>query len=183
MFDGGGLPTTPAHAWARGVAILPEDRKAAGIAPSLSVHENVLLSWRRSAPGWINPARERGVVAPLLRRLAVRARGPAQPVRTLSGGNQQKAILGRCLAVGPRLLLLDEPTRGVDIGTKAEIYDHIAALANEGMAVIFASSELPEVLALATTVMVLARGQQRLFARNEGLDEASVLSAAFSFEA
>ncbi len=183
LFDGGGLPATPAHAWARGVAILPEDRKAAGIAPNLSVHENMLLSWRRTAPGWINPARERGVVAPLMRRLAVRARGPAQLVRTLSGGNQQKAILGRCLAAAPRLLLLDEPTRGVDIGTKAEIYDHIAALANEGMAVIFASSELPEVLALATTVMVLARGQQRLCAPNEGLDEASVLSAAFSFEA
>ena len=113
----------------------------------------------------------------------MRARGPWQRVRTLSGGNQQKAILGRCLAVGPRLLLLDEPTRGVDVGTKAELYDRVAALANEGMAVIFASSELPEVLALATTVMVLARGKQRLLSPNEGLDEAGVLAAAFDFAA
>jgi ABC-type sugar transport system ATPase subunit len=179
FFDGAGLPATPRNAWARGIAILPEDRKAAGIAPNLSLHENMLLSWRRAAPSWISTARERAVVGPLMRRLAVRARGPEQRVRTLSGGNQQKAILGRCLAVGPRLLLLDEPTRGVDIGTKAEIYDRVAALANEGMAVIFASSELPEVLALATTVMVLARGQQRLLSPNEGLDEAAMLTAAF----
>ena len=183
VFGEPGLPATPRQAWARGIATLPEDRKAAGIAPNLSVHENMLLSWRRTAPAWIGSARERAVVGPLMRRLAVRARGPWQRVRTLSGGNQQKAILGRCLAVGPRLLLLDEPTRGVDVGTKAELYDRVAALANEGMAVIFASSELPEVLALATTVMVLARGQQRLFSPNEGVDEATMLAAAFALEA
>jgi ribose transport system ATP-binding protein len=183
LYDGGGLPASPSHAWARGIGILPEDRKAAGIAPSLSVLENLLLSWRRQASPWLVPAGERRQAAPLLRRLAVRASGPQQRVRTLSGGNQQKVILGRCLAIAPRLLLLDEPTRGVDVGTKAEIYALIGELAAEGMAVIFASSELSEVLALATRVMVLARGTQRLLADNVNLDEAALLSAAFSFEA
>jgi ribose transport system ATP-binding protein len=183
VFDGGGLPRSARAAWTRGLAILPEDRKAGGIVPSLSVQENLLLSWRRRAPAWLSAQRERRHAAPLLRRLAVRASSPQQRVRTLSGGNQQKAILGRCLAVGPRLLLLDEPTRGVDVGTKAEIYDLIASLAAQGMGVIFASSELPEVLALATTVLVLARGQQRLLAPNEGLNEAALLSAAFNFAA
>ena len=181
LFDGGGLPASPGEAWARRIAFLPEDRKAAGILPSLSVLENLLLSWRRGVPPWLRPAREQRAAGPLLRRLAVRASGPGQRVRTLSGGNQQKVVLGRCLAVAPRLLLLDEPTRGVDIATKTEIYATIGELAADGMAVIFASSELPEVLALATCVMVLARGQQRLLAANTDLDEATVLSAAFRF--
>jgi ribose transport system ATP-binding protein len=183
VFDGGGLPRSARAAWARGLAILPEDRKAGGIVPNLPVQENLLLSWRRRAPAWLSAQRERRHAAPLLRRLAVRASSPQQRVRTLSGGNQQKALLGRCLAVGPRLLLLDEPTRGVDVGTKAEIYDLIASLAAQGMGVIFASSELPEVLALATTVLVLARGQQRLLAPNKGLNEAALLTAAFNFAA
>jgi ribose transport system ATP-binding protein len=181
LFDGP-APANPRQAWARGLAILPEDRKAAGIAPSLSLQENMLLSWRRRVAPWISPARETSQASPLMRRLAVRASGPGQRMRSLSGGNQQKVILGRCLAVGPRLLLLDEPTRGVDVGTKAEIYALITALAAEGVAIIFASSELPEVLALAGTVMVLARGKQRLAARNEGLDEATLLRAAFALD-
>ena len=180
LFDGNGLPGKPRLAWRRGIATLPEDRKAAGIAPNLSLLENMLLSARRDAPAWLNGGRELRQATPLLRRLKVRASGPGQRVRTLSGGNQQKVILGRCLAVGPRLLLLDEPTRGVDVGTKADIYDLVAELAAGGMAVIFASSELPEVLALATTVMVLARGRQTLLASNEGLDEARLLTAAFA---
>jgi ABC-type sugar transport system ATPase subunit len=112
-----------------------------------------------------------------------RVRGPEQRGRTLSGGDQQNAILERCLAVSPRLLLLHEPTRAVDIRTKTEIYDRILAFDNEGIAVIFASSELPEVLALAATVLVLSHGKQRLLTRNEGLDEAGLFSAAFCFEA
>ncbi len=182
LFDGGGLPGSPGEAWARRIAFLPEDRKAAGILPNLSLLENMLLSWRRTMPAWLRLTREQRAAAPLLRRLAVRASSPRQRLRTLSGGNQQKVVLGRCLAVAPRLLLLDEPTRGVDIATKAEIYTTIGELAADGMAVIFASSELPEVLALATRVMVLARGQQRLLAENAGLEEAAVLSAAFRFQ-
>ena len=182
LFDGHGLPADPGQALARGIAFLPEDRKLAGIVPNLSVQENLLLSWRRRRAGWLRPSQERQAATPLLRRLAVRASSPQQRLRTLSGGNQQKVILGRCLAIGPRLLLLDEPTRGVDVGTKAEIYALISELAKAGMAVIFASSELPEVLALATRVMVLARGRERLLRDNAGLDEATVLSAAFRFE-
>jgi ribose transport system ATP-binding protein len=116
---------------------------------------------------------------PLLQRLAVRAVGMMQPVGTLSGGNQQKVVLARCLSVSPRLLLLDEPTRGIDVRTKAELYTLIEELAASGMTVVFASSELPEVLALASTVLVMAHGQQTLLLPNAGLSEAQVLAAAF----
>jgi ribose transport system ATP-binding protein len=178
--DGGGLPRTPREAWARGVAILPEDRKQAGIAGHLSVLENTRLAVRRRGPAWLSAEAERRASAPLLRRLGVRAAGLSQPVGRLSGGNQQKVVLARCLSASPRLLLLDEPTRGIDVRTKADLYGLIGELAESGMAVVFASSELPEVLALATTVLVLAHGQQTLLRPNEDLGEAEVLAAAFN---
>lgn len=180
--DGGGLPANAREAWARRVAILPEDRKLAGIAPHLSILENLLLSVRQLGPGWLSPARERRAAAPLLQRLGVRGVRPERPVRALSGGNQQKVILARCLAVEPRLLLLDEPTRGIDVRTKAQIYEIIAGLAAAGLAVVFVSSELPEILALASSVLVLARGRQTLHVPNRGLSEARVLQAAFAVD-
>jgi len=179
--DGGGLPRTPREAWARGAAILPEDRKAAGIAPSLSVQENALLSRRQRGPAWLRPGRERREAATWLQSLAVRAARVEQSLRTLSGGNQQKVILARCLATSPRLLLLDEPTRGVDVHTKAQIYEMIRRLAADGLAVLFASSELPEILALSDTVLVLAKGRQTLLAANRDLAEERILQAAFAF--
>ncbi len=150
------------------------------MAPHLSVLENARWSVRRRGPAWLRGPVERAATAPLLRRLAVRTSGMEQPVGRLSGGNQQKIVLARCLAVSPRLLLLDEPTRGIDVATKAEFYSLIGELAESGMAVVFASSELPEILALATTVLVLAHGRQILLCRNVGLSEAEVLEASFS---
>lgn len=178
--DGGPLPRTPREAWARGLALLPENRKEAGIAPYLSVLENVRLAVRRHGPALLARGSERRHTAPLLGQLRVRAASDAQAVGRLSGGNQQKIMLARCLATAPRLLLLDEPTRGIDVGAKADIYALVGELAAAGVAVIFTSSELPEVLALATTVLVLARGQQTLLRRNDALTEAEVLTAAFA---
>ena len=179
LHDGGGAPRTAREAWRRGVASLPEDRKSSGIAPSLTVRENMLLSLRRRRAAWLSASGEHAVTAPLLGQLAVRG-APDQPTRQLSGGNQQKAILARCLAVAPRLLLLDEPTRGIDVGTKAQLYAVIQALARDGVAVVFVSSELPEILALASTVLVLAQGRPTLYAVNAGLNEETVLGAAFA---
>ena len=178
--DGGGLPVNPAAAWARGLAILPEDRKKTGIFPRSSVLENARSAARRRGPVWLSGAGERRAADPILRRLAVRTAGVGQAIERLSGGNQQKVVLARCLAVGPKLLLLDEPTRGIDIHTKVDLYRLIGELAASGMAVVFASSELPEILALATTVLVLAQGRQTLLHANDDLSEAEVLAAAFA---
>jgi len=112
--------------------------------------------------------------------LRIKSAGPRQAIRYLSGGNQQKAILARCLATKPSVLLLDEPTHGVDVGTKSDVYSLIRRLASEGMAVVFVSSELPEVLALASTVIVMAGGQVTLYSENRSLEEEHVLAAAFA---
>jgi ABC-type sugar transport system ATPase subunit len=178
--DDGGLPRSPREAWARGVAVLPEDRKESGIAPHLSVLENARLAARRRTAPFLSPRAERRAAAPLLRRMEVRMAGDGQPIGRLSGGNQQKVVLARCLATAPRLLLLDEPTRGIDMPTKATFYRLIAELAQSGVAVVFASSELPEVLALATTVLVLARGRQTFLGANDDLAESDLLAAAFA---
>jgi ABC-type sugar transport system ATPase subunit len=180
--DGGKLPASVRAAWARGVALLPEDRKGAGIVPSLSVLENLMLSRRQLRRGWLDRAGERADAGVLMQRLDVRAAGLGQRIRHLSGGNQQKVLLARCLATQPSLLLLDEPTRGVDVRTKAQIYALLSDLAAQGLAVVFASSELPEVLALSTAVLVLAKGRQTLLAANEGLSEARILSCAFAVD-
>jgi ABC-type sugar transport system ATPase subunit len=123
-------------------------------------------------------------VQQLFERLGIRAQSPEQEILYLSGGNQQKAILARCLAVGPRVLLLDEPTHGVDVRTKAELYQMIDELASRGMGIIMVSSEIPEILAVASTIVVLARGKQGLLLRNQNLDDKTLLEAAFChFEA
>ena len=181
--DGAGLPHNPKEAWVRGIAILPEDRKRAGIASSFLVLENTRLAARRQSSAWLFDKREKALALPLLRRLAVRAASVMQPVGTLSGGNQQKVVLARCLSVSPRLLLLEEPTRGVDVRTRSELYTLIGELAASGLTVVFASSELPEVLAFVSTVLVLAHGQQTLLLPNAGLTEAQVLNAAFHLAA
>src|SRR5690606_3859423 len=116
-------PRSPKEAIAAGVALLPEGRKANGILPNRPLRENATASVLRrlSRFGLLDRAAEATLVGDAFRRLGVVARGPGQPIRTLSGGNQQKVILSRCLAVRPKLLLLDEPTHGVDVRTKAQI--------------------------------------------------------------
>ena len=145
----GGRPLTPGSVPAaveRGVALVPEDRQHQGLVLPLSVGQNLLLAvLRRLSRGGIRaPGKERDTVARLMRELAVKAAGPSVPANTLSGGNQQKLSLGKWLAASPRVLLLDEPTRGVDVGAKAEVYRLIRQLARDGMATLVISSDLPE---------------------------------------
>jgi erythritol transport system ATP-binding protein len=140
-----------------GVAMLPEDRASSGIVAELSVLENITLASMRGP--YLSPDRERQRAETIAAELGIRHPGLERPITSLSGGNQQKAVLARFLLAEPKVLLLDEPTRGVDVGARAEIYAIIRRLAARGMKVIFASSELQEVLTLADRIQVMARGR------------------------
>ena len=140
-----------------GIALLPEDRAAEGIVPDLSVQENITLASMRGM--YLAPTREKQRASEVASRLGIRHAGLNRPITSLSGGNQQKALLARCLLAKPKTLLLDEPTRGVDVGARAEIYAIIRRLAEQGMTVVFASSELHEVLRVADRIQVMSRGR------------------------
>jgi ribose transport system ATP-binding protein len=180
LFDGQPSPKSPVEGWRRGVAYLPEDRKQNGVFPQLPVAENISLSRRnaRRIP-MAHTRSESETSARLYQQLGIRATGLDQEIRYLSGGNQQKTILARCLAVSPRVLLLDEPTHGVDVRTKAQLYEIIDNLARGGIGLVVVSSEIPEILAIASSVLVLAHGQQTLLVPNEGLSDRTLLEAAF----
>ena len=180
LLQGGGPPPNLPTAWRQGIAFLPEGRALNGIFPQLSVRENIALSVRNAKRYPLaQSSAERQTVNHLFGRLAIRARDPSQEIVTLSGGNQQKAILARCLTVSPKVLLLDEPTHGVDVRTKREFYRIIEELAEQGLGIVMVSSEIPEIQALASTVLVLARGKQILLCRNAGLSDKTLLEAAF----
>ncbi len=159
-----GQPYAPASvraAMLAGVAYVSEDRKGLGVVLPLPVGQNIALPSlaRLSRSGWVSPARLRDFARDWMGRLGVRATGPDTVVGTLSGGNQQKVALAKWLSTAPRVILLDEPTRGVDVGAKAEIYTLIRALAAEGTAVLVISSELPELMQLCDRIAVMAQGR------------------------
>jgi rhamnose transport system ATP-binding protein len=151
----------PTAAMARGVAFVPEDRRQQGLVMDMGIDHNVALaSLRRlSKAGFIFRATERRLAATWAERLRLRYGRLRDTVSTLSGGNQQKVVLGKWLARQPSLLIIDEPTRGIDIGTKAEVHRILDELAAEGMAVLMISSELPEVLGVADRILVLHEGR------------------------
>ncbi|MGY0056664.1 sugar ABC transporter ATP-binding protein [Streptomyces sp. LZ34] len=160
-----------------GLGLAPEERKAQGLLMLESVTRNVSVSSlaRFSRAGWLDRKAERSAAREAVRDLSLRPDDPERPVRTLSGGNQQKAVLARWLLRGCRVLLLDEPTRGVDVGARAELYALIRRLADDGVAVLLVSSELPEVLGLADRVLVLREGRVVHTAPARELDEHRVL--------
>ncbi|MBV9671303.1 MAG: sugar ABC transporter ATP-binding protein [Verrucomicrobia bacterium] len=180
LYENHPTPASPVDSWRRGIAFLPEGRKKNGIFPQLTVAENIALSarnvWRVL---FTNSRSERDSTNELYNRLKIRATGQNQEILYLSGGNQQKTILARCLAVRPRILLLDEPTHGVDVRTKAELYRMIDELAAQGLGIVLVSSELPEIRALASTILVLAGGKLVFQKSNTGLDDRVLLEAAF----
>lgn len=153
--------TSPRQAIALGVGLVPEDRKRHGLVLSMSAGANLSLPVleRLAHFGWIRAREERALVAHFFQRLAVRAASPEVRAAALSGGNQQKVVLAKWLAARCRVLILDEPTRGVDVGSKAEIHGLIDELARQGTGVLLISSELPEVLNLSTRVLVLRAGR------------------------
>ncbi|MFE7901567.1 sugar ABC transporter ATP-binding protein [Streptomyces sp. NPDC057424] len=178
LVDGKALkPGSVRSAVRAGLGLAPEERKAQALLMLESVTRNVSVSSmsRFSRGGWIDRGAELGAARAVTRELSLRPDNPSVPVRTLSGGNQQKAVLARWLLRGCKVLLLDEPTRGVDVGARAELYAVIRRLADEGLAVLLVSSEVPEVLGLADRVLVLREGRVVHTAPARELDEHRVL--------
>lgn len=170
----------PAEACAAGIAMVTEDRKRLGLFPDLDVAANVSLCGLQQAvrAGLVSRGREEQLVAAPLRETGVKTPGPHAAITGLSGGNQQKCIIGRWLLVAPRILLLDDPTRGIDVGAKAELYHLIDTLCRSGLAVILTSSELPELLALADRIIVLAEGRVTAEFPRERASEQAIMEAA-----
>jgi ABC-type sugar transport system ATPase subunit len=171
---------SPREAIRRGIGLVTSDRKATGLVLSMSITANATLAAlpRLSPAGWRRPRRERETTLALARALELHAASSGMEVGQLSGGNQQKVALGKWIAIEPRILLLDEPTRGVDIGAKQEIYAGIRRWTSEGLAIILRTSEMPELLALSDRIVVLHRGRVAAqFSRAEATP-AGVLEAA-----
>lgn len=165
---------SPADAIAHGLALAPEDRKRDGLVLSMTVAENASLASMDRAVrfGLVHGRMEREHVQGYLQRFRVKTPSLRQQIRDLSGGNQQKVILAKWLAAGPKVLLLDEPTRGIDIQAKAEIYALVTQLASDGLAVVAVSSELPEILAVSDRILVLCEGCSTAeFMRSEATEE------------
>ena len=178
-----GKPVTirnPNAAARLGIAYVTEDRKTQGLLPNRSVRENATISNLRrfATAGVLRLSAEAGYVRRLIKDLDVRMAGPRAEIRTLSGGNQQKVLIGRALTVAPRILILDEPTRGVDIGAKQEIYGLIERLVAEGMAVLLISSEMEEVLRLSDRIVVLRRGRVAATLKRAEANESTIMKAA-----
>jgi ribose transport system ATP-binding protein len=153
--------THPAEATRAGVALVTEDRKRLGLFAQMTVGENITLCTLNEAAtaGVVSPRRERALAEATVQQLAVKTAGTDAAITSLSGGNQQKTIIGRWLLTKPKVLLLDDPTRGVDVGAKAELYRLIDRLCRDGLGVIVTSSELPELLTLADRILVLCEGR------------------------
>jgi ribose transport system ATP-binding protein len=151
----------PVQAKALGVALITEDRKRDGLILGAGIDRNVGLPVMQTLTrfGFVLAGKEKALAESMIRQLNIHARGPEQPTGSLSGGNQQKVVVGKCLVTKPKVFLLDEPTRGIDVGAKAEIYRLIRELAAQGLAIVLASSELPELMLLSDRILVLREGR------------------------
>ena len=171
---------SPSNAVRAGMAFVPEDRQHQGLVLEMAIEQNTTLPFLRRLTrfGLLQRRRERAVARDYTERLQVRTAGLDLPARSLSGGNQQKVVLAKWLATDPAVLILDEPTRGIDIGTKAEVHRIISGLAARGLAILLISSELPEVLAMADRVLVMHEGRVTgEFTRDEADQEKIMLAA------
>jgi D-xylose transport system ATP-binding protein len=162
--------------------MVPEDRKRQGIIPDLGVGQNITLAVLDSFSHLtrIDAEKELGSIDKEIARMHLKTASPFLPITSLSGGNQQKAVLAKMLLTQPRVLILDEPTRGVDVGAKYEIYKLMGALAATGVSIIMVSSELAEVLGVSDRVLVIGEGQLRGDFVNQDLTQEQVLAAALS---
>ncbi|MGJ5818945.1 sugar ABC transporter ATP-binding protein [Paludibaculum fermentans] len=164
----------------QGLALVPEDRQAAGLIPTFTLGRNMTLAslGAHSRHGLMSNTDEAASVARMIAQLRIKTTGPDQPITSLSGGNQQKAVISKYLLTKPRVLLMDEPSRGVDVGARAEIFEIARKLAADGVAIVFASSDLHEVLTLADRVVVMAGGRlSASYSRGE-LSEQHLMAAA-----
>lgn len=178
--------TSPNQAIEAGVAMVTEDRKDLGLFAEMNVGENITVTQLSKPPlsslGWINRREESHAAGREIDRLHIKTQSRNSMIMSLSGGNQQKAILGRWLLTKPRLLLLDEPTRGIDVGAKAEIHALLKNLADDGLAVLVTSSELPELFAVADRIVVMCEGRLTDEMSREEATEERIMAAATAFE-
>lgn len=179
--DGEVLPhLTPGEAVGHGLGLIPEDRKEHGLALSLACDRNIAMALIDKGDSWLaNNTEERRIYAHYHSQLEIKSPGPATPVKNLSGGNQQKVVIGKWLATEPRILLVDEPTRGIDVGSKTQIHKLIRQLASEGYAILVVSSEMPEILAVSDRILALYNGAIAAEFRGEEITEEG-LGAAIS---
>jgi ribose transport system ATP-binding protein len=170
----------PADALKSGIALIPEDRATEGLCLSLSIRDNISLGSLKSltTAGLISPPRERSLVASMIDRLDVKARHVQQPASALSGGNQQKVLLARILALEPSLLLMYDATRGVDVGTKAEIYQLMREQCEKGVAILFYSTDVAELANISDRVIVLHDGTVRAHLEGADLTERRIIAAS-----
>ena len=169
-------PRSPREAIARGVYLAPEDRKHHGLVLPMSITENTTLPNLGAYTRWgrLDGAAEQKVAEAEVKRMATRTPSVRQKVVTLSGGNQQKVVLGKWLAMSPKVLILDEPTRGIDVGARAEIYRHVAALAAGGIAVLVVSSDMEEVIGLCDRVLVMRERRPMGVLERDGISQARI---------
>ena len=174
-------PRSPRSALRRGLAYLPEDRRQQGLVQTMPIATNLSMAVlpELTPGGVLRPRRERALARRFIEQLRIKATSPSQVVRSLSGGNQQKVVLGKWLAAEPRILILDEPTHGVDVGTKADVHRTISQLAGQGLTILMISSELPEILGMSDRVLVMREGRLVAeFTRAEATQEGIVSAAA-----
>ena len=183
LLDQPALFHEPVEAIKAGVALVTEDRKTLGLFTKMKVSENITIRRleKLTKAGLIDGRAERQAVLDSIRRLLIKTDGGGAEITSLSGGNQQKCVIARWLLVNPRLLLLDEPTRGIDVGAKAEIYALIRLLAAEGMAVLMTSSELPELLTVADRILVMCEGRITADIPRAEATEEKIMHAATRF--
>jgi len=170
----------PAEAIRAGMGFCSEDRKREGIIPGMSVRENMTLALlpALSRSGIVDESRQRAVVDRFIKEIGVKCASPEQPIRQLSGGNQQKVLLARWLCMNPKLLIFDEPTRGIDVGAKSEIYELLYQLAEDGMVIVVVSSELPEVMGICDRILVMCGGRISAELARDQFAEKAILAAA-----
>ena len=172
--------SSPRKAIEAGIALITEDRKGNGLVLSMNVEQNMTLAALKEIVRlfMLSRERERALASEYVDRLSIDVADLQNPIESLSGGNQQKVLLAKWLATKPRVLLLDEPTRGIDVGAKHEIYQHLSTLAEQGVTIVMASSELTELLSICDRIMVLREGSVSALFDREDADQEKILSAA-----
>jgi rhamnose transport system ATP-binding protein len=174
-------PKSPRSALARGLAYLPEDRLGQGLVQIMSIASNITMAIlpRLTPGGLLRPRAEVSLARRFMEQLRIKAASPSEKVQTLSGGTQQKVVLAKWLATEPRVLILDEPTRGVDVGTKADVHRLVSRLAADGLGILLISSDLPEVLAMSDRIVVMREGRTVAeFSRAEATQQGVIAAAA-----
>jgi ribose transport system ATP-binding protein len=171
---------SPIDAKKAGLGFITEDRKEEGLILDHDIKTNISLTiLRHLCPGfYLNQRKESAIACDYIEKLKIKTSGPCQLVRDLSGGNQQKVVVSKWLATRPRVLLMDEPTRGIDVGSKSQIYQLIQELARQGIGIIVVSSEIPEILDISNRILVMAAGKMTALIDNDGVSQEQILDLA-----